>query len=719
MSVQIVTNRSEIEPYTEAIQAGGDSERNSFGFLRPDAYKEFVLQRRAIIALDDETGELTGHCLYGGVCPQAKVFQTYVAPQYRGQGVGARLLESLFGRLEKNGYLSVIANVASDLEAANRFYQKHEFEIIKTKAGGQSRKRTINVRSRDLKTPSLLELFERPSDQGLGISFRPPLQSQPPLYILDLNVIFDVTRRRPRTEIAQGVIAAGMENGVRLTITTELIAELERHSPADRPDPILGLCKSLPRLKMPSASELTRYREILLPIVFSEKAEKGNLSKNDEADLRHLSTAIIESAKGFVTSDSAILNASAELESRFGLDILSPSTFGQGFAVEFDDKISTFVATKNATIERSSFADSDVEALHDLLSGFYLGDKISRQVTAAGTAHSPRRREIVRSGNQLIAFASWDAPQARSCERMVSIFANEGHADASFVIRNLLETVCRDIGRQSVSLFRLKPQVQQHLVRSTAIALGFHADGQASPRHPTLRKACLGRIVLPDHWDGTRREIEDAIGLKIEGSFSFDDTSEIVITDAGGFKRVVGLRELEDLLSPAIFCADDRGGVLFPIRPGYAEELFRGSQQPSFLDQKSAVLKQTKAYIGGSYSSVPEGGLAFFYESSNQGGRKAVIAVARVLKRYAAPKDEAKKISSDRGVISDRSIDDARGSQLQTVTDIDSIMLFENPIGLSELRRIGCWDEANLVTSKLIQPAHCASLIRAGVPKLG
>ena len=138
MPIEIITSRSKIEPYTSAIQEAGDSERNSFGFLVPDAYREFVLQRRAIIAVDSATGTLAGYCLYGGVCPQAKVFQTCVTPQFRGAEVGNRLLQTLFERLEKQGYLSVIANVASDLEAANRFYQKHEFEIIKTKGGGRS-----------------------------------------------------------------------------------------------------------------------------------------------------------------------------------------------------------------------------------------------------------------------------------------------------------------------------------------------------------------------------------------------------------------------------------------------------------------------------------------------------------------------------------------------------------------------------------------------------
>ena len=510
-----------------------------------------------------------------------------------------------------------------------------------------------------------------------------------------------------------------MENDVRIAITTELIAELEKHSPKDKPDPILGLCRSLPRLKMPGTKTLDGYREKLLPIVFPEKAIGGNLKANDEADLRHLATAIVENAKGFITSDSAILRASVELESTFGLTVLSPSTFGQGFAVEFGSNPSTFVSTQNSTIERSSCSETDLPCVYKLLSSFHLTDQSVRNVVAGGTASAPRRLELVRSNDELVGFAAWDSPPATSSERSLHMYANESHVDAPLAIRNLMETACRDIGRQTVAIYLLKTQVHQHLVRSNAFSYGFHPVNDGAPRNPVLRKACLGRAVLPEQWDKLRAEIENAIGIKISGSISSDESQPITVTDAKGQQSSVNLLELEELLSPAIICSNDRPGVIFPILPSYAEELFHGGQQPSFLNHRSAILKPTKAYIGGNYGSVPEGGLAFFYESSKQGGRMSITAVARIRKRYAMPKEEAKSISSDRGVLSEKSIDLGSSSRLQTVTDIDSIMRFSNPIGLDMLREMGCADGANFVTSKVIKPAHCAALIRAGVPYLG
>lgn len=718
--IKILTSRSEIEPYQQDIQDAGDSERNSFGFLMPGAYRDFVRQRRAVIAICTDTDALVGYVLYGGAFPQAKIFQTYVSPDFRGQKVGQELLKTVFSRLEAVGYLSVLANVASDLTEADRFYENIGFDLISTKAGGKTRQRLINVRARELSTPSLLDFLEQPSSAVHSIAFRAPYKNRSPLYIVDLNVVFDVVRERPRSEVAQGVISSAMENGVRVAITDELIAELEKHSFPNKPDPILGLCKALPRLRLPASRVISEYRQQLLPIVFPDKTNFSSLKKNDEADLRHLITAIQENAQGFITSDTAILRASTDIEKMFGLSILSPSTFGQGFAVEYGDGHSTVVSTGTANIERHHFSNCDSSDLDSLFSKFHLSDQLRLVVTAAGTSNAPRRREIVRSNGQLICFASWEAPTASYSERKLHLYANESHEDAPLAISSLIETACRDIGHQSVAIFLLETLARQHLIRATARTFGFHPENTDNPRNSVLRKAVLGRAILPEQWDNLKSDLKEALGITISGPLSALDSRLINILDIKDKQTKVSLMELEELLGPSILCASDRAGVILPIWPSYAEELFHGTKQPSFLDHNSAIIKPTKAYIGGHYDAIPEGGLAFFYESSKQNGRKAIIAVARILKRYALTTDQVKSISSDRGVFSEKSIDaSAEKRSLKTVIDIGSVMLFSTPISLNELRQIGCADGANFITSKSIEPKHCIELIRAGEPYLG
>ena len=719
MSVQILTRREELEPYIDSIRQAADSERASFGFLPPNAYREFVQQGRAVAAIAGSEGQLAGYCLYGGVFPQAKIFQTYVAPSFRGEAIGERLLSSVLEGLERKGFLSAVANVAADLSAANRFYEKMGFDVVATKEGGKTTKRLIKVRAKELSSPSLLDLVDQPTSRARAPVMRGPRPTSVPRYVLDLNVIFDVTKMRPRSEVAQGVVAAALENDVKLAITAEITAELEKHSRKDQPDPILNLCRAIPTLRLPDQKTLLRLREELLPIVFPEKAHQTTLKANDEADLRHLVTAIEENVVGFITSDEAILRAADKLNARYNLSILSPSAFGQGFEAEFGARTRAFIHTASSTLQPKSFEEQDREGIEQLLRNYHLSDVRMRGILAAGTATSPRRRELVRSAKGLVCFASWESPRPSVAERVLHVYADETHPDAILAIRHLLRIACQDTGTCPVAIFRIKPHLMQHLIRKVAIANHFYADETDAPRNPALRKVSLGRAIQVENWSNAASIIEQATGVKLNGEPSATNAEAIQLTDVSGSKRFASLKEIEELFSPTIICASDRPGVILPIRSGYAEELFHGGQQPYLLDHAQAALKDTKAYIGGNYGSVPEGGLAFFYESAPRGGRMAITAVARILARYALPPDQAFAISRDRGVLPVAEIEKSHGRGLKTVIDIDTVMLFRNPITKDRLREIGCWDGANLVTAKVINSASVTTLMKEGMPQLG
>ncbi|MEO1731461.1 MAG: hypothetical protein AAFR64_12055 [Pseudomonadota bacterium] len=206
--------------------------------------------------------------------------------------------------------------------------------------------------------------------------------------------------------------------------------------------------------------------------------------------------------------------------------------------------------------------------------------------------------------------------------------------------------------------------------------------------------------------------------MKIIGVPASVSSDALHLIDADGAKRATGLIELERMFGPAIICAVDRPGVILPIWPSYAEELFHGSLQPDFLEHREAAIKPEKAYIGGSYGSIPDGGLAFFYESSAQKGRMAVTAVARITGRYLLPPDQAATISADRGVLPNARIRSDTGRRLKTVVDIDTVMLFNEPIAKERLSELGCWDGANMVTAKVITPAQAIALLKEGEPRL-
>lgn len=122
---------ADVLPFIDAIRTQADSERESLGFLPEPAYAEHARQKKVVLltARDAAGNHYVGHLLFGGIFPHMRVRQIAVAPAYRRQGHATTLLRALISQGEKEGYLSISANVAADLVAANAFYQRNGFVL--------------------------------------------------------------------------------------------------------------------------------------------------------------------------------------------------------------------------------------------------------------------------------------------------------------------------------------------------------------------------------------------------------------------------------------------------------------------------------------------------------------------------------------------------------------------------------------------------------------
>lgn len=187
------------------VQAGADSDKDALGFLPAQAYEEAATQGTLFVAVDQRGAQprYAGHILFGATYPHAKIFQVFVTEADRGSGVGRQLVQALLGYLEDKQYLSVSAKVASELPA-NKFWSSLKFETVATKSGGATRGRIINIRARQFNTPALFG-YRRPVS---GIPLNDPLPNLTTVFAFDLNVFFDVVKRRSRADYGAAVMAA-------------------------------------------------------------------------------------------------------------------------------------------------------------------------------------------------------------------------------------------------------------------------------------------------------------------------------------------------------------------------------------------------------------------------------------------------------------------------------------------------------------------------------
>jgi ribosomal protein S18 acetylase RimI-like enzyme len=112
------TEPEDLRPLINAIVDLANSERNSLGFMPGGAYQAAIDRRRllALVRIEDGRDDLVGFVLFSGVKTSAKIQQIATRPSFRRRGIAKALIRALVDVLEKQHYLSVQADVASDLD---------------------------------------------------------------------------------------------------------------------------------------------------------------------------------------------------------------------------------------------------------------------------------------------------------------------------------------------------------------------------------------------------------------------------------------------------------------------------------------------------------------------------------------------------------------------------------------------------------------------------
>ena len=289
MKITILDSYEKVKNFIYKAQESADTERKSLGFIPKSGYEKSAYQGKLWIAINDQQ-EYIGHLMFGGKIPQYKIFQLYINSEYRKYGTAKKLIEALVEYCEIKNIVSIVADVASDLPA-NTFWEKAGFQLVDQKEGGKTTGRFINIRVRELNTPSLFNWIEsdtKKQDKGLGgITYRkfPLLQSN--RYVMDFEVLLDLTHRKEAYEKAKKIFMGGLNNIIQICVTNEFFVELAKNKEVNE-GPIVEILRTLPRLPKVDLEILNPIVEELRNIVFPSRALKDKITRQKESTLLHL-----------------------------------------------------------------------------------------------------------------------------------------------------------------------------------------------------------------------------------------------------------------------------------------------------------------------------------------------------------------------------------------------------------------------------------------------
>ena len=698
--------------YLPAIRSLADREKEALGFLPEAAYRDAVDKRRliAMCAALTDAPEVVGFVLYSGVFPHARIQQIAVAPGHRRAHIASALINDLVSRLEAQGYLTITAAVASDLDHAQAFYERNGFVARRTLQGGAARKRVIILRARDLETRSLFSMLEPPATAPanvIDLGLRARSATLTPLYAIDLNVLFDAIRRRPRTDDAERLISGALAHEFRLAIAPEFITELERHTVGRSVDPVLRLALRLPRLPAVDAAEVDRLAEAIYEIVFTTTGADGAGSSQARSDARHLAQAALSRASGYVTSDATMLGAREQLLQSIGIDVASLDEFVELLTRHASSSFADHLKGTSCVVKSAPF-----DTVRSFLTAQSLPDAIVRQfLPSAPTERMRWRARAVFEGEEVVAVAVSMAPPSIDAAIQALVHVRPDQVAAELFAEHLLHAECEVACRSGPLVIDLALVPGQGIVQRAAVLRGFlRGPGD------TLVKLALGRPLTSNAWEAIARQTRRRTGLRLPTRMPDDASAEAAITIQGpdGSAQSVRLLALEDALSPTLFAWPGRDAVILPISRNYADDLLGTTEQLPLFGSPEAAFVTRRTYFSSprTASIMRPSAPILFYESIRSGGRGAIVAAARIADAVIMQKEQVPGEHLRRAVVEDLDLLTSGNDIL--VTSFDNILRFPSPVPLDTLRELGAAGRVNFQTATLIASEPLGAILDFG-----
>lgn len=530
------------------------------------------------------------------------------------------------------------------------------------------------------------------------------------MFLLDLNVLFDVAPRRLRHQEAVSLFQAERMNFCRLAISNEIREELRRTAHQGKTDPMESYISIFPSFPLARGNDASTLVEDLASLIFPTKNITLQLNARELSDLHHVATVIQHNLAGLITSDTAILTAAPQIKTKYGVEVVSPAAFRLDGAAPHGS--STFEASEEVTLALREIASNDEAAVHALLAKL----KLSGSTISAGWLPTIGHARIaircaVWNGATVLGYAMWSAKDPAGI-MIARIAVDETDPQAFKVARILLIYLLEQLAPHGPRQVRLELAPNQAHVRDLAVAFGFRGT---SDQH-CLAKLILGKVLTKETWLAHQTELAAKSNLKLPTNIpdyrSPDQHIKILTPD--GNQTYVTLDVLESLLSPALLCLPGRPAVITPVQRSFSGPLLGNSPQASLLPHGTASLFHERHYLSSprTLQHFKRGTLMLFYESTRQGGQGEVVAVARIRQAYLKPSDALGATDLERSVLTAASLNRIGTSEMKTVTVFDNIFHLPHHVPLKSLKRLGCGRPNDLITTRPVTDEQLQGILK-------
>lgn len=279
------------DPLLSAVVALGDQNARFLGIYPASCYQRDAAAGRILVAVD-QSQSLCGYLLFRIARGRAVIQHCCVAEEWRGQGVGAALVEAIKDRTSE--LFGIELHCAREFSRATAFWKASGFVPVAEKPGRGSSQRPLTRFVYDHRNS---DLFTSHLDEVRGDRL---------LIVVDTNIAYDwddPTRETAPPSLA--LRADWLADELDLRITDQAFVDADNHPCPSGRRRRKDFLRGLGKVNEDRVVALDVYGrlEALMP-------QSGDSSF--AVDLRHIASAIAANADAFVTNDRQVL-AHAEL----------------------------------------------------------------------------------------------------------------------------------------------------------------------------------------------------------------------------------------------------------------------------------------------------------------------------------------------------------------------------------------------------------------------
>ena len=304
MDIQIINQKSK---WLNKVQDLGDSASATVGFLPRDVYWDYARLNHILVVIDND--ELLAYTMFRFRKSGIVIVHLCVAPQYRGRGISARMIEWL---LEQNSdqisHVELACRRDYNLE---KFWQSLGFSPVAEKAGRATKEHTIlTIWVRD--NPNCKNLF----------AYLAGAETSKALVVLDTNIVIDLCEGSDSESSL--LLQPYLGTYAEFRTSKFVLNEINRNNNEALRNRHRDYSKDhFPMLDNVDEEIFNRIKDDLL---VKRSAPENS---NTWFDIVHIAQAAAAGAEVFITRDEGWLNNSLSeyITLSYGIRILSPGEF--------------------------------------------------------------------------------------------------------------------------------------------------------------------------------------------------------------------------------------------------------------------------------------------------------------------------------------------------------------------------------------------------------